>query len=81
MPLLLTENYTVKLLELVKNGEVDVAILFTDLVGFSNWALAFCRRRLNISWRRSRPSVANSTSVASLIFESEYFINIAPFNQ
>jgi LysR family transcriptional regulator, hydrogen peroxide-inducible genes activator len=26
MPLLLTENYTVKLLELVKNGEVDVAI-------------------------------------------------------
>lgn len=26
MPLLLTENYTVKLLELVKNGEIDVAI-------------------------------------------------------
>src|SRR5580704_9593090 len=43
--------------------------------GFSNCALACCRRRLNISWRRSRPSADNSTSVASLIFESEYFIN------
>lgn len=31
MPLLLTENYTVKLLELVKNGEVDVAILALPL--------------------------------------------------
>jgi len=31
MPLLLTENYTVKLLELIKNGEVDVAILALPL--------------------------------------------------
>jgi LysR family hydrogen peroxide-inducible transcriptional activator len=31
MPLLLTENYTVKLLELVKNGEIDVAILALPL--------------------------------------------------
>jgi len=31
MPLLLTENYTVRLLELVKNGEVDVAILALPL--------------------------------------------------
>jgi LysR family hydrogen peroxide-inducible transcriptional activator len=31
MPLLLTENYTVKLLELVKNGEVDVAIVALPL--------------------------------------------------
>ena len=31
MPLLLTENYTVRLLELVKNGEIDVAILALPL--------------------------------------------------
>src|SRR5215467_1697782 len=31
MPLLLTENYTVKLLELIKNGEIDVAILALPL--------------------------------------------------
>ncbi|HUL68285.1 MAG TPA: LysR substrate-binding domain-containing protein [Burkholderiaceae bacterium] len=31
MPLLLTENYTVKLLDLVKNGEIDVAILALPL--------------------------------------------------
>lgn len=31
MPLLLSENYTVKLLELVKNGEIDVAILALPL--------------------------------------------------
>jgi LysR family hydrogen peroxide-inducible transcriptional activator len=31
MPLLLTENFTVKLLELVKNGEIDVAILALPL--------------------------------------------------
>lgn len=31
MPLVLTENYTVKLLELVKNGEIDVAIVALPL--------------------------------------------------
>jgi LysR family hydrogen peroxide-inducible transcriptional activator len=31
MPLLLTENFTVKLLELLKNGEVDVAIMALPL--------------------------------------------------
>jgi LysR family hydrogen peroxide-inducible transcriptional activator len=31
MPLLLSENYTVKLLELLKNGEVDVAIMALPL--------------------------------------------------
>jgi LysR family transcriptional regulator, hydrogen peroxide-inducible genes activator len=31
MPLLLTENYTVKLLELVKNGEIDVAVVALPL--------------------------------------------------
>jgi LysR family hydrogen peroxide-inducible transcriptional activator len=31
MPLLLTENFTVKLLELVKNGEIDAAILALPL--------------------------------------------------
>ena len=31
MPLLLNENYTVKLLELLKNGEIDVAILALPL--------------------------------------------------
>src|ERR1017187_7214494 len=35
--------------------------------GVSNCALACCRRRLNISCRRSRPLAANSTSVISLI--------------
>ena len=31
MPLLLTENYTVKLLELLKNGEIDVAVMALPL--------------------------------------------------
>src|SRR6266478_4430011 len=41
--------------------------------GFSSWALACCRRRLNTSWRRSRPLAANSTNVMSL--SSDIFIN------
>jgi LysR family hydrogen peroxide-inducible transcriptional activator len=31
MPLLLTENFTVKLLELLKNGEIDVAVMALPL--------------------------------------------------
>ncbi|MBS1163675.1 MAG: oxidative stress regulatory protein OxyR, partial [Burkholderiaceae bacterium] len=31
MPLLLNENFTVRLLELLKNGEIDVAILALPL--------------------------------------------------
>lgn len=36
-----------------------------SLEGFSNWLLACCNRRLNISCRRSRPFAFNSTSVKS----------------
>ena len=31
MPLLLTENFTVKLVDLLKNGEIDVAIMALPL--------------------------------------------------
>ena len=34
--------------------------------GFSSWLLACCKRRLNISWRRSRPLAVNSVVVMSL---------------
>src|SRR5258706_12164071 len=34
---------------------------------FSSWALACCRRRLKISWRKFRPSASNSGIVFSWI--------------
>ena len=35
--------------------------------GFSSCALACCRRRENISWRKSRPLAANSTNVTAFL--------------
>ena len=44
MPLLLTENFTVKLVDLLKNGEIDVAIMALPLPGGGPGAAAGVRR-------------------------------------
>src|SRR6185437_1305372 len=68
---------------LLRNCEMRVSTRAMSLrsarrrAGFSSCELACCNRRLNISWRRSRPITVSSTSVASFNFGSDIFIKLS----
>src|SRR3569832_709863 len=71
MPLMLQENFTVKLLEMLRTGEIDCALMAGPLPA---WAARSCRARLcrRMRWshgagaaRKTRRSSSTSPSTAS----------------